>query len=75
MSVAVRFVQPFRGYSAGEVAGFPPDQSERLVTSGFAEYLETPERTAVAPEDSETATMPRPRGPRSMLRPSQNLSE
>lgn len=40
--VVVRFLKAWRGYSAGELAGFDPEVVEGLKTKGFAEVYEKP---------------------------------
>ena len=35
---AVEFIQGWRGYGEGDVAGFKPYQAEQLVKQGFAKY-------------------------------------
>lgn len=57
----VLVTKPFRGYNAGEVAGFPPAEAAALVEGGFA---------SPAPQEEETKE-PKPKQPKEPKEPKQ----
>lgn len=46
--VAVKFLKSWRGYSAGEVAGFALDEAQRLVDGEVAEHFDKTKAKAAA---------------------------
>ena len=51
----VKFTKPFRGYNAGETAGFPPDEAETLIQSGFVESVPDAKKAAAEKAAAEEA--------------------
>ncbi len=47
--VSVRFLQHHSPYNGGELAGFPPEEAERLVKMKVAEIVPPPVVAEVAP--------------------------
>ena len=46
--VAVKFLKSWRGYSAGEVAGYALDEAQRLVDGEVAEFFDKAKAKAAA---------------------------
>ena len=54
--IAVKFNKPWRGYSAGEIAGFDQEGADRLVEGEVAELLGTskPKAKSAKPKPANT---------------------
>lgn len=53
--VAVKFLKSWRGYSAGEVAGFALEEAQRLVDGEVAEFFDKAKAKAAASAAAKAA--------------------
>lgn len=62
MTRVVKFLQNWRNYNGGEVAGFPEEQADTLVKSGTAVDYVDPKAPAAAPKDKMVGEAPKQKG-------------